>query len=136
MKNKYIIILGIILFLISAFYYWENRFVKLYPVVTKEYTRQIITFETDLYKIAEPNEVPKDYYKNIKYVIDRSGQDYMVKKGEIYVRYKLMKDLNLIWNYITRTSDPRYFEEIREMDSINRIYKKQYEDSQGKQQNL
>ncbi|MCC9073434.1 hypothetical protein LNQ49_17810 [Flavobacterium sp. F-65] len=130
MKNKkYFIILGIILFLIFATYYWDNRFVKLQPVITKEYTRQIITFETDLYKIAKPNEVPENYYKNIKYVIDRSGQDYMVKKGEIYVRHKLMKDLNLIWNYTTRTSDARYFEEIREMDSINLSNHKRYEDS-------
>jgi hypothetical protein len=43
MKNekKYFIILGIMLFLIAATYYWDNRYVKFRPVILAEenYTR-------------------------------------------------------------------------------------------------
>ena len=101
------------------YYYWQNRYVELCPVILKEYYQPIILFDNQLYKFAEPNEVPANYYKNIDYVIDRSVKDYIKRDGKIYVRYKLMNDLNLIWNYTLWSTDPEWFKMKREMDSVN-----------------
>ena len=80
MNKKIYLILAIPIVLFSAYYYWENRYVELRPVIPKEYTRQLIFFDNDLYKIAKPNEVSPKYYKNIKFVLDRSSQEYIIKK--------------------------------------------------------
>ncbi|OXA84982.1 hypothetical protein [Flavobacterium hercynium] len=99
MKKKIYSGLGVLVILVSVYCYWQNRYVELRPVILKEYEQPIIFFDNQLYKSAEPNEVPANYYKNIDYVIDRSVEDYIKRDGKIYVRYKLMNDLNLIWNY-------------------------------------
>ncbi|OXB09942.1 hypothetical protein B0A81_04705 [Flavobacterium plurextorum] len=127
MNKKIYLILAIPIVLFSAYYYWENRYVELRPVIPKEYTRQLIFFDNDLYKIAKPNEVSPKYYKNIKFVLDRSSQEYIIKKGLIYVKFKYMHDMNLMWNYTTRATDPTWFNLKREMDSINGNVKGQRE---------
>jgi len=125
MIKKIFIVLVILIVSFSFYYYWQNRYVELRPVILKEYDRPIIFFDNQLYKFAEPNEVPANYYKNIDYVIDRSVKDYIKRDGKIYVRYKLMNDLNLIWNYTLWSTDPEWFKMKREMDSVNgRDYKK------------
>ena len=72
-----------------------------------------------MFKFAKPNEISPNYYKNIKYVLDRSRQEYIIKNGEIYIKYKYMHDMELIWNYTTRTTNPTWFKLKREMDSMN-----------------
>ncbi|WP_131474441.1 hypothetical protein [Flavobacterium sp. KMS] len=56
MKNekKYFIILGIMLFLIAATHYLDNRYVKLRLVILAEenYIRQLIFFDNNLYKFT------------------------------------------------------------------------------------
>jgi hypothetical protein len=123
MKKKIGIVLTSVVLLFLVYYYWENRYVELRPVVPEEILNRPVffpeTFHNQLFKFAEPNEVPKYYYKNIKYVLDRSGQEYIVKDGDIYIKYKYMHDMELIWNYTTRTTNPTWFNLKREMDSIN-----------------
>jgi len=111
------------------YYYWQNRYVELHPVLPNGYDRQIVFTHNQLFKIAEPNEVSPDYYKNIQYVLDRSGVDYIIRDKKIYVKYLVMNDMEMIWNYTTQTTNADWFKRELEMDSINRIYKKQYEDS-------
>ncbi|WP_394776234.1 hypothetical protein [Flavobacterium sp.] len=146
--KKYVYIIVIVVLLFSTYYYWQNRYVKLFPVVPNEILERPIffseTFHNQLFKFAETNEVPKFYYKNIKYVLNRSGQEYIMRNGDIYIKYKYMHDMELLWNYTTRTTDPTWFKLKREMDSLNGDIKqqkeldsiikklKQYEDSQSK----
>jgi hypothetical protein len=67
MKKKILIVLITFALLFSAYYYWENRYVELRPVILAEenYSRQLIFFDNDLYKFAETNEISLNYYKNI-----------------------------------------------------------------------
>lgn len=137
MKKK-LCIGGIVLILLSAsyssYYYWQNRYVKFRPVILAEenYTRQLIYFDNDLYKFAEPNEVPPNFYKHLKWVLDRSNVHYIEENGIIYVPNKRFNDMNLMWNYTNRTNSPEFFKEEREMDSLHLIYEKEHVDSQKK----
>ena len=131
MKKKIGIALASVALLFSAYYYWLNRYVKLRPVVPDEILQRPVlfseTFHNQLFKFADSTEVPKYYYKNIKYVLDRENQEYSVKNGEIYIKYKYMHDMELIWNYTTKTSNIEWFKSQREMDSINGDLDKQKE---------
>ena len=129
MKKFIYIILATLIALFSFYYYWQNRYVELRPVIPNGYDRQIVFTHNQLFKIAEPDEVSPDYYKNIQYVLDRSGVDYIIRDKKIYVKCKVMNDMEMIWNYTTQTTNADWFKRELEMDSINRIYKKQYEDS-------
>lgn len=133
-EKKYFIVLGIVLFLIASTYYWDNKYVEFRPVILAEenYTRQLLFCDNDLYKFAESNEVSPNYYKNIRWVLTRSGQPYIEENGIIYVRNRYLNDMNLMWNYTTRTTSPKFFKLEKEMDSINLIYEKEYVDSQRK----
>jgi len=124
MKKKIYIGVLIIILLFASYFYWQNRYVELRPVILAEenYSRQLIFFDSDLYKFAEPNEISPNYYKNIKFVLDRSGQPYIEKNGIIYVRNHYLNDMNLMWNYTTRSINPTWFKLKREMDSINGDY--------------
>ncbi|MEP6805969.1 MAG: hypothetical protein ABI892_15685 [Flavobacterium sp.] len=124
MKKKIYLAFATLIVLFGTYYYWENRYVKLEPVIPSEYRRQIIFFRNQMYKIAKPNEVSPDYYKNIKWVLERSHQDYIVKNGTIYVRSKYMNDKELIWNYTLRTTSLMYFEQERKRDSTAKEYQK------------
>jgi hypothetical protein len=134
MKKK--IFMGIItlILLFATYFYWQNRYVELRPVILAEenYTRRITFFDNDLYKFAKPNEVSPNYFKNIRWVLTRSGQSYIEKNGIIYVRYHYLNDMNLMWNYTTRTTSVKFFKQEKETDSINLIYEKEYVDSQKK----
>lgn len=130
-KYIYIALVSMVL-LFSAYYYWQNRYVEFRPVIAKEYDRQIIFFDNDLYKFAEPNEVPPNFYKHLKWVLDRSNVHYIEENGIIYVPNKRFNDMNLMWNYTNRTNSPDFFKEERKMDSTNLIYEKEYVDSQKK----
>ncbi|WP_316635624.1 hypothetical protein [uncultured Flavobacterium sp.] len=128
-KYIYIALVSVVL-LFSAYYYWQNRYVKLRPVVVNEDVGFVFfseIFHNQLFKFANPNEVSENYYKNIKFVLDRSGQEYIMKNGDIYIKYKYIHDMELIWNYTTRTTDPTWFKLKREMDSINGDIGKQKE---------
>lgn len=128
MKKKILFVLITFALLFSAYFYWENRYVELRPVIAaeSEYTRRITFFDNDLYKFAEPNEVSPSYYKNIKWVLDGSRVDYVEKNGIIYVRNKFLNDMNLVWNYTTRATSTKYFKLEKERDSIDLIYKNEY----------
>lgn len=134
MKKKIYIGLIVVILLFASYYYWQNRYVEFRPVILAEenYSRQIIFFDNDLYKFAEPNEVSPNYYKNIKWVLDRSSQPYIEKNGIIYVRNHYLNDMNLMWNYTTRTTSVKFFKQEKDTDSINLIYEKEYVDSQKK----
>ncbi|MCC9064837.1 hypothetical protein [Flavobacterium piscisymbiosum] len=134
MKKKIYITLATLILLLSAYFYWENRYVELKPVISAEekYTRQIIFFDNDLYKFAKPNEISPSYYKNIKWVLDDSRVDYIEENGVIYVRNKFLNDMNMVWNYTTRATSTKYFKLEREKDSIYLIYKKEYVESRRK----
>ncbi|KIA93635.1 MULTISPECIES: hypothetical protein [unclassified Flavobacterium] len=121
MKKKIYIGVIVIILLFASYFYWQNRYVEFRPVILAEenYSPQLIFFDNDLYKFAEPNEISPNYYKNIKFVLDRSGQPYIEKNGIIYVRNHYLNDMNLMWNYTTRSTNPTWFKLKREMDSIN-----------------
>lgn len=123
MKKYITIALASVILLFSVYYYWQNSYVKLRPVVVNEFLDRPVffseTFHNQLFKIAEKNEVPKYYYKNIKYVLDRVSQEYILKNGEIYIKNKYINDMELIWNYTTKTSNIEWFKSQKEMDSIN-----------------
>ena len=124
MKKKIYTGVIVIILLFASYFYWQNRYVEFRPVILAEenYSRQLIFFDNDLYKFAEPNEISPNYYKNIKFVLDRSGQPYIEKNGIIYVRNHYLNDMNLMWNYTTRSTNPTWFKLKRDMDSINADY--------------
>lgn len=134
MKKKIYITLVTLILLLSTYFYWENRYVELKPVISAEekYTRQLIFFDNDLYKFAKPSEISPSYYKNIKWVLDDSRVDYIEENGVIYVRNKFLNDMNIVWNYTTRATSTKYFKLEREKDSIDLIYKKEYVASRRK----
>jgi len=132
MKKKIFTGVVILILVYSAYYYWQNRYVELHPVLIREYDRQIILFENDYFTFAKPNEISPSYYKNIKWILDDSGVDYIEENGIIYVRNKFFNDMEMVWNYTTRASSTEYFESEKHMDSINLINKKEYVDSRRK----
>ncbi|WP_294965639.1 hypothetical protein [uncultured Flavobacterium sp.] len=123
MKKYIYLALASVILLFTAYYCWENSYVELHPVVVNEVLHRPVffseIFHNQLFKIAETHEVPKYYYKNIKYVLDRESQEYTLKNGEIYIKKKYMNDMELIWNYTTKTSNIEWFKSQKEMDSIN-----------------
>ena len=127
-EEKILVVLVALIVSFSLYYYLQNRYVELRPVILKEYYQPIILFDNQLYKFAEPNEVPANYYKNIEFVIDHSIRDYVKRDGKIYVRYKLMNDLNLIWNYTNRTGNAEWImQEINE----DKLKLQKFEDTQS-----
>ncbi|KFF10343.1 hypothetical protein [Flavobacterium hydatis] len=110
MKKKIYIALATLVLLFSGYYYWENRYVELQPVISKGYNRQIVFFQNDYFKFAKPNEISPSYYKNIKWILDDSRVDYIEENGIIYVRNKFLDDMNLVWNYTTRAISTEHFE--------------------------
>ncbi|MET0945779.1 MAG: hypothetical protein ABWY22_10245 [Flavobacterium sp.] len=132
MKKKIYITLTALVVLSSGYYYWENRYVELRPVISKGYDRQIIFFQNDFYKFAKPNEISASYYKNIKWILDDSRVDYVEENGIIYVRNKFLNDMEMVWNYTTRTTSTKYFKLQREMDSLHLISEKEYVASRRK----
>jgi len=132
MKKKIYITLIALVLLFSSYYYWENRYVELKPVISKGYDRQIVFFQNDYYKFVQPNEISASYYKNIKWVLDDSRVDYIEENGIIYVRNKFLNDMEMVWNYTTRATSSKYFKLKREMDSINLISENEYVASRKK----
>lgn len=124
MKKKIYTGIVVIILLFASFFYWQNRYVEFRPVILAEEndSHQLFFLNNDLYKFAEPNEISPNYYKNIKFVLDRSGQPYIEKNGIIYVRNHYLNDMNLMWNYTTRSTNPTWFKLKRDMDSINGDY--------------
>ncbi|MFQ6599833.1 hypothetical protein [Flavobacterium sp. C3NV] len=132
MKKKIYITLATLVLLFAAYYYWENRYVELRPVISKGYDRQIVFFQNDYYKFAKPNEISPSYYKNIKWILDDSKVDYIEENGIIYVRNKFLNDMEMVWNYSNRATGTKYFKIEKEMDSINLISEKEYVASRRK----
>ena len=132
MKKKIYLFFLILIVLFSVYYYWQNRYVELRPVISKGYDRQIVFFQNDYYRFAKPNEISPSYYRNIKWILDDSNVDYIQENGIIYVRNKFFNDMEMVWNYTTRATTTRYFLLKKEMDSVNFISEKEYVDSQRK----
>ncbi|WP_409417229.1 hypothetical protein [Flavobacterium sp. PS2] len=124
MKKKIYIALTTLIVLFSVYYYWENRYVELRPVLSKDEPHPIIIFQNDFYRIAERNETPPNFYKNIKFVLDHEFVDYVIKDGVVFIRNKDMNDLEMIWNHTTKTNNPDWLKMKRKEDSINRINEK------------
>jgi len=126
MKKKIYIGLAILIVLFSGYYYWQNRYVELRPVLVNQVLHRPVlfseTFHNQLFKIAKPNEIPPNFYKNIKWVLQREHQEYIVKNGVIYIKYKYMNDYEMIWNHTIKTNDLEWFKSQRSMDSINGDY--------------
>src|SRR3954470_16705879 len=123
MRNKIFMATIVIILLFTPYYYWQNRYVELRPVLVNEVLHRPIlfseTFHNQLFRIAKPNEIPPNFYKNIKWVLEREHQEYIVKNGVIYIRYKYMNDYEMIWNHTTKTKNLEWFKSQRRMDSIN-----------------
>lgn len=129
MKKRIYIGLVSLIILFSIYYYWQNRYVELRPVLVNEVLHRPILFSeifhNQLFRIAKPNEIPPNFYKNIKWVLEREHQEYIVKNGVIYIRYKYMNDYEMIWNHTTKTNNLEWFKSQRRMDSINGDYESQ-----------
>jgi virulence-associated protein VapD len=129
MKKRIYIGLVSLIILFSIYYYWQNRYVELRPVLVNEVLHRPILFSeifhNQLFRIANPNEIPPNFYKNIKWVLEREHQEYIVKDGVIYIRYKYMNDYEMIWNHTTKTNNLEWFKSQRRMDSINGNYESQ-----------
>lgn len=123
MKKKILIIFFTFAFLFSVYYYWQNRYVELRPIIVNEDLREPILFpekfHNQLFKIAKTNEIPPNFYKNIKWVLQREHQEHIVKNGVIYIKYKYMNDYEMIWNHTNKTNNLEWFKSQRSMDSIN-----------------
>jgi hypothetical protein len=127
MKRKVYVTFAILIVLFAAYFYWQNRYVELRPVVlndnvnrVKVFNRNIVFFQNDFYRIAERNETPPNFYKNIKFILDHQRDDYIVKDGVIYIKYKYMNDLEMIWNYTTKTNDLTWIKQKEEEDIFNK----------------
>lgn len=131
MKKKIYITLSTLFILFSFYYYWENRYVELHPVILndnvrkfKVFNRKIVIFQNDFYRIARRDEISSNFYQNIKFVLDHQIEDYIVKDGVIYIKYKSMHDLEMIWNYTIKTNDLSWIKRKKEEDRFNRMNKK------------
>ncbi|MFH7017794.1 hypothetical protein [Flavobacterium sp. FlaQc-47] len=104
MKKKIYLILVTTVVLFTV-YYCENRYVELQAVVTNYIVQRPTIFESENYKILERDEAPENFYENIRFVLDHMERDYNMEDGIVFIRYKTMNDLDLIWNFTNRTSD-------------------------------
>ncbi|WP_456312292.1 hypothetical protein [Pseudomonas shirazensis] len=127
MKKKVFVKFAILIVLFSAYFYWQNRYVELRPVIlnndinrVKVLNRNIVFFQNDFYRIAERNETPPNFYKNIKFVLDHQIGDYIVKEGVIYIKHKYMNDLEMIWNYTAKTNDLTWIKQKEKEDIFNK----------------
>jgi hypothetical protein len=127
MKKKVYVTFVILIVLFSAYLYWQNRYVELRPVIlnddvhrVKVLNRNIVFFQNDFYRIAEKKETPPNFYKNIKFVLDHQISNYIVKDGVIYIKYKYMNDLEMIWNYTNKTNDLTWIKQKEEEDIFNK----------------
>jgi hypothetical protein len=120
MKKRIYITLTILILSLLAYYYWENRYVEIRPVLSRELDRQIVFFQNDFYRIAERNETPSNFYKNIRFVLDHQRVDYIVKDDVVYIKYKDMNDLEMIWNYTNKTNDLIWIKQKQEEDIFNK----------------
>lgn len=130
MKKNIYKILGILVVLLSVHYYWENRYVELRPVIINDIVQRPIIFDNDHYKIVDKDKAPRNFYKNIRFVLDHYSanyEDYIVKEGVVYIRYKDMSDLDLMWNFTNRTGDSIW---IKELINEDKLKLKLFEDSQ------
>lgn len=110
MKKRIYITLVIAVLVFSAYYYWQNRYVEFKPVFPIDLGRPLIVFsQNEFYRIAEPNEIPPDFYINIEPTLKNCGIDYIFKNGVIYAKYKQINDYETIWNYTTKTKDSAWF---------------------------
>ncbi|MEN2399334.1 hypothetical protein GKZ90_0006070 [Flavobacterium sp. MC2016-06] len=120
MKKRIYITLTILILSLSVYYYWQNRYVEIRPVLSRELDRQIIFFQNDFYRIAERNETPSNFYKNIRFVLDHQSVDYIVKDDVVCIKYKDMNDLEMIWNYTNKTNDLIWIKQKQEEDIFNK----------------
>lgn len=94
MKKVIVSIIVIVAILFSTYYYWNNRYVKLYPV----------NLEEEAY-VIKTGEIPVDFYKHMKLVLDNYNEDYVLEDNEILIKNKKMSDLELIYNYTKKSND-------------------------------
>jgi len=106
--------LGISIILFSM-NYWQNRYVEIHAVIVNEAVNRPIFFDNDMYKVLEREEAPECFYENIEFVLDHMSRDYIIDDGKVFIRYKLMKDLDMVMNFTYRTSDSIWLmEEVKE----------------------
>lgn len=127
MKKKVYVTFTILIVLFSIYYYWQNKYVELRPVILNDdvrrievFNRKIVFFQNDFYRIAERNETPSNFYKNIRFVLDHQIDDYIVINGLVYIKYKYMNDLEMIWNYTNKTNDLTWIKQKQEEDIFNK----------------
>jgi hypothetical protein len=70
--------------------------------------------QNDFYRIAGPNEIPPNFYKNMKPVLKRYSINYIVKDEVIYIKYKVMNDLEMIWGCTIKSKDSLCFRKRNE----------------------
>lgn len=127
MKKKVYVTFTILIVLFSIYYYWQNKYVELRPVILNDdvrrievFNRKIVFFQNDFYRIAERNETPANFYKNIRFVLDHQIDDYIVIDSVVYIKYKYMNDLEMIWNYTNKTNDLTWIKQKQEEDIFNK----------------
>lgn len=101
MRKKIILIIVVSTILFSSYYYWNNKHVILYPV----------NFENEY--VIKTNQIPINFYKNMKIVLDNYNEDYILKNNKILIKYKKMNDLELIYNYTKKANDSVWLSQIK-----------------------
>ena len=81
--------------LLSIYLYWNFRYVEFHAV----------HLGADEFVISTEKQTPK-FYDNLKKVLNHYEEDFKEENGMVYIRYKLYKDEELVWNYTTKANDP------------------------------
>ncbi|WP_374174571.1 hypothetical protein [Flavobacterium tructae] len=102
MKKKIILVVVLSIVLFSVYYYWNNKYVNLYPV----------NLEHEEY-IVNTNKIPNDFYKKMELVLNNYNEDYIVKNNIILIKNKKMNDLELIYNYTKKSNDSIWLSTIK-----------------------
>lgn len=84
------------LILVTAYYYWNQRYVQFFPVVE---------FDGDGYVTASSSP-DADFYNNLAFVLSYYDVDFKQEKNTIWVKYATYKEKDMCYNYTKKANDP------------------------------
>lgn len=94
MKKKISVFVISALMLTATYIYWNYRYLEFHTV----------DFNGDEFVMNNEKPTPKSC-NNLKTVLNYYNEDFQDENGLIYIRYKLYKDEELVWNYTIKAND-------------------------------
>lgn len=100
MKKKLTIIIFLLILAVASYLYWNNKFVQFQP----------LEFNSHEYIISN-EEVSIEFYNELKKVLKYYKEDFKNENDIVYVRNKLFRNRELMFNYTKKANDSTWLSE-------------------------